>query len=316
MDNLAHTLAGAALGYAGLKDKTGLGLATLMIAANLPDIDVLGLLVGENLAWRRGWTHGPIALLVLPVLLVAAILAFDRWQTSRGTRPEARPPVRPYWLLALAYVGIASHPLLDFLNTYGIRFLMPFSDRWFYGDAVFIVDVWMWSALAIGVWLARRRQRRGNAHARRPAVAALAGVTLYAGAMGAVSAAAEDMVAREVAARGLGVPRLVVASPVPIDPFRRSVVFTTGTALGFGELSWLPTPHLSLSPRLVATNMSDPAVAAAAARDGRVADFLYWSRLPFAEVTRRPGEARVTVGDARYNETPEGRFSVQAVVPE
>ena len=36
MDNLAHTLAGAALGEAGLKKKTGLAMATLMIAANLP----------------------------------------------------------------------------------------------------------------------------------------------------------------------------------------------------------------------------------------------------------------------------------------
>lgn len=61
MDNLAHTLVGAALGYAGLKSRTGLGMATLMISANLPDIDVLGIPFGETLAWRRGWTHGPIS---------------------------------------------------------------------------------------------------------------------------------------------------------------------------------------------------------------------------------------------------------------
>jgi inner membrane protein len=72
MDNLAHTLAGAALGEAGLKQKTGLAMAALMIAANLPDIDALGLLFGENLAWRRGWTHGPIALVLMPIALVGA----------------------------------------------------------------------------------------------------------------------------------------------------------------------------------------------------------------------------------------------------
>ena len=43
------------MGEAGLKKKTGLGMAALIIGANLPDIDVLGLLVNENLAWRRGW---------------------------------------------------------------------------------------------------------------------------------------------------------------------------------------------------------------------------------------------------------------------
>ena len=31
-------------------------------------------------------------------------------------------------------------PLLDWLNTYGVRFLMPFDGTWFYGDALFIID--------------------------------------------------------------------------------------------------------------------------------------------------------------------------------
>ena len=159
MDNLAHTLAGAALGQAGLKRRTGLGMATLMIAANLPDLDALALLVGESIAWRRGWTHGPVGLLVLPLLLVPIMIWFDRWQARRGTRPAARLPVRAGWLLGLAYIGILSHPLMDWLNVYGIRWLMPFSDRWFYGDTLFIIDVWLWIMLALGVWLSRRREK-------------------------------------------------------------------------------------------------------------------------------------------------------------
>jgi hypothetical protein len=43
MDNLCHTLVGAALGEAGFKRRTRFASATLMIASNLPDIDVLGL---------------------------------------------------------------------------------------------------------------------------------------------------------------------------------------------------------------------------------------------------------------------------------
>ena len=108
MDNLAHTLAGAALAEAGLKQKTGLGLATLMIAANLPDIDVIALAFGENLAVRRGITHGPLGLLILPVLLTGIMLWFDRWQQRRGTRPESRLPVRPGWLLASLAEGRAA----------------------------------------------------------------------------------------------------------------------------------------------------------------------------------------------------------------
>ena len=62
MDNLCHTLVGAAIGEAGLKQRTRYGNATLMIAANLPDLDVLSFLTGVNpISFRRGWTHGVLA---------------------------------------------------------------------------------------------------------------------------------------------------------------------------------------------------------------------------------------------------------------
>jgi hypothetical protein len=31
-------------------------------------------------------------------------------------------------------------------NTYGVRLLMPYSDRWFYGTALSIIDPWVWLA--------------------------------------------------------------------------------------------------------------------------------------------------------------------------
>lgn len=320
MDNLAHTLVGAALGQAGLKRKTGLGMATLMIAANLPDIDAFGLLIGENLAWRRGWTHGPIALVVLPLLLTAAMVAFDRWQSRRGKRPEARLPVRPGWVLVLAYIGILSHPLLDFLNTYGIRCLMPFSERWFYGDALFIIDIWVWLTLALGIWWSRRKERsdgsRRTGGVGRPALAALVLVAAYAGAMGVGSAVAERFVTRDVEARGLGVPQRVVASPVPLDPFRRRIVFDMGAAYGFGDLRFLPRTRFTPEPGLTPTNMDNPAVALAARQSKPMADFLYWSRLPFVEVKEGAGGTEVILGDARYNRLPgDGRFTVRALIP-
>ena len=65
MDNLCHTLVGAALAEAGLKRRTRYGSATLMIASNLPDIDVLVFATSTpSVAFRRGWTHGILADLV------------------------------------------------------------------------------------------------------------------------------------------------------------------------------------------------------------------------------------------------------------
>ncbi|MFO7260764.1 MAG: metal-dependent hydrolase [bacterium] len=148
MDPITHTMTGATLAAAGLRRATPLAAGTLMLAANAPDIDVLIYLVGNEydaLAFRRGWTHGPLALLALPFAVLGVALAWDRWVRRR--RDPRATPARAGPLLALAALGVLTHPALDWLNNYGIRLLMPFSLRWFYGDAVFIIDPWIWLAL-------------------------------------------------------------------------------------------------------------------------------------------------------------------------
>ncbi len=45
MDNLTHSLVGALFGQMGLKRKTGLAMPTLIIAANIPDIDAVAVLL-------------------------------------------------------------------------------------------------------------------------------------------------------------------------------------------------------------------------------------------------------------------------------
>src|SRR5436190_24101349 len=114
MDNLCHTLVGAAFGEAGLKRHTRFGSATLMIAANLPAVDVLVFATDvPSVSFRRGWTHGVMALLLLPVLCAGVMLAIDRlWPAADGQAPRAR------WraLLLLSYIGVVSHVFLDLLN--------------------------------------------------------------------------------------------------------------------------------------------------------------------------------------------------------
>jgi inner membrane protein len=153
MDPLAHTLAGASLAQSGLKRLTPLATATLVIGANLPDVDGVASLWGgdASLYFRRGWTHGALSMLVWPFLLTGLMLGLDALR--RRGHPEATP-ARAGPLLALAVIGVWSHPALDWLNTYGVRLLMPFSDQWFYGDAVFIVDPWLWLLLAAAVVVA------------------------------------------------------------------------------------------------------------------------------------------------------------------
>ena len=54
----------------------------------------------------------------------------------------------------LTSARVLGHPLLDWLNTYGVRFLMPFDGTWFYGDALFIIDPGVWLLAGLTVVLA------------------------------------------------------------------------------------------------------------------------------------------------------------------
>jgi inner membrane protein len=159
MDPVTHTLAGAALAETPLAKRIRLAYPAMLIGANLPDVDAVTLLVDTDLAlgFRRGWTHGILAMAVLPLLLTVALLALDaRTRRRRERRGLPLPPsVHPTRLLPLCYLAVLSHPFLDWLNTYGIRLLMPFSERWYYGDAVFIIDPWLWLTLGGAVLLAR-----------------------------------------------------------------------------------------------------------------------------------------------------------------
>jgi inner membrane protein len=160
MDNLTHTLVGAAIAETGPRDRWALASPTLIIAANVPDVDVLSYLLADGfaaLAWRRGITHGVPALVVWPFVVAGVILGWDRL-VRRRRDPEARP-ARFGPVLALAAIGAMTHPALDWLNTYGMRWWLPFDGRWTYGDAVFIIDPWLWLGLGGAVFLARSRGR-------------------------------------------------------------------------------------------------------------------------------------------------------------
>jgi inner membrane protein len=147
LDPVTHTLAGATLSATGLRRTTPCATATLILAANAPDVDIVTQALGpySALALRRGITHGLPAMVVLPFVVTGLVVLWDRRvRQQRGTSP---PPVRPAALLGLSFLGVATHPVLDWVNTYGMRWLMPFDGRWTYGDAIFIVDPWMWLVL-------------------------------------------------------------------------------------------------------------------------------------------------------------------------
>ena len=162
MDNLTHTLVGAALSKSGVERITPLATATLVVAANAPDVDVLSYTQGQwfALSFRRGLTHGIPALIVLPWVVAGMMSLWDIGVRRR--RHPALSPARFSVLLLVSYVGVLTHPVLDWMNTYGMRWWLPFDGRWSYGDSLFIVDPWLWLLLGVAVAMAWPRSRLGS----------------------------------------------------------------------------------------------------------------------------------------------------------
>jgi inner membrane protein len=115
-------------------------------AANLPDIDIVAVAGGPAfyLKHHRGITHSIIGMLALAFAFPLLFTACERlWTRLRGREPRARLK----GLLICSLLLSVSHPLLDWTNSYGVRPLLPWDGRWFYGDLLYIIDPWVWLML-------------------------------------------------------------------------------------------------------------------------------------------------------------------------
>lgn len=157
MDNLTHSLVGLTAAKAGL-ERLSPGATTLcVIAANAPDSDIVVLAFGDRwtfLHHHRGITHSIVGVIAIAIILPLIFYAVDRlW-----SRYKARPPqTKLRGLMLASFVASATHPLLDWTNNYGIRFFLPWSGKWSYGDLVFIVDPYIWLILGGAVFLLTAR---------------------------------------------------------------------------------------------------------------------------------------------------------------
>ncbi|HSN84406.1 MAG TPA: metal-dependent hydrolase [Polyangiales bacterium] len=345
MDPLAHTLVGATLAESGLRRTTPLATATLVIGANLPDVDFIATAWGRDtmLHVRRGLTHGILGVALLPAALAVGMILFDRVRRSR--KPHAEP-ARFQTLLALSYLAVLTHPALDWLNNYGVRLLSPFDDRWFYGDALFIIDPWLWLMMGAAVVLARSRAwLSGSAwivlgasttalvtlHPYPPMVAKVAWIAGVAGIVwlrwrdGRAYRLARAMVGISVAYIVLMIvgsriagsqaeswlmtrgmkPSRIMAGPLPANPFVRDVIAVTPEGYRFYGLDWLRGGALTETHPPLAGDERGPVVQAALDSE-KVRGFRKWMRFPSYEVEKLPGGYRVTIRDVRYSRYDSG----------
>jgi inner membrane protein len=139
------------MGRAGLNRKTGLATATLTLAAEAPDLDVLGQIRGSvfGFAHHRGFTHSFLGGFLISGVVVGLMYLFWRLR-GRRTRDPNLPP-RWGLLFAYAYMATLTHIVLDFTNNYGVRPFWPFSERWYSWDIVFIVEPVLLALLILGL---------------------------------------------------------------------------------------------------------------------------------------------------------------------
>ncbi len=159
VDNITHSLLGAALAKTRLGQAAPFAAVALVAAANLPDCENAVLVFCDRstkLIQHRGVTHGLLGI-ALEIPLFALLMW---WLGKRFAR--ARPPGSLGALLLGVALATLSHPLLDWCNTYGWRPWLPFDGTWYYGDLLFIVDPWLWLLLGAAVCLAGRRTTAGS----------------------------------------------------------------------------------------------------------------------------------------------------------
>lgn len=151
MDNLTHTLCGLALARLGLDRHGPRATLALAVGANLPDVDIVTGLVGLEtyLVHHRGITHSLVGVVAQTVLLALAV----RHWPARSAGDRAPLSILAWYSL----LGVGSHLALDALNSYGVRPFLPFDPGWIYGDAVFIVEPWLWLAFGAAAVSGARR---------------------------------------------------------------------------------------------------------------------------------------------------------------
>ncbi|HUX11080.1 MAG TPA: metal-dependent hydrolase, partial [Terriglobia bacterium] len=235
----------------------------------------------------------------LGILLAAAVYLLGK----RARPPKAGPPLDGRWLLVACWVATASHLLLDLTNSYGVRPLMPFDNRWYAWGIESIIDPVLWLVLMAGLglpFLFRLITEEVGARKtgfQRGAVFSLCAIVALWGLRDFSHRRALNML-DAISYNGAD-PQRLGAFPSPVNPFNWTGVVETSRVfyvLPVDVLNGKLDPqgaHLFYKPE------PSPALEAALkTHTARV--FMDFARFPWAEVLPTETGPTVTVRDLRY----------------
>jgi len=317
MDNLTHSLFGWTIARAGLGRRLPHATATLIVASNVPDIDIVaGLRDGvDYLAVHRGPTHGPLGIVGLGLLTAALISLWhrvsSRWARETGDDRAARHFVK--WSM-LAMAGISCHVLMDLPTSYGTRLLSPFVWTWYALDWMPIIDVYLWLVLIVALVAGSRigRERAAliglglmacdySARALLHHRALETGALLNAAGVRAPCIAAPTLVSHTggVSAGTTGSDVCIEAAALPtfLSPFTWRIIRRQSNGYELSDRRVFGQSRTNQSVWLPSDNGDAERVRPT--RPGRV--YLDFARFPIAELMgRSPSLTTVRLSDARF----------------
>ena len=318
MEPVTHFLTGACIGRAGLNRKTAYATLAAVLAADAADLDVFRGFAGpvDELRYHRGFTHtflGAVAVAaVVTVLVWVCHLLLEKQRRRKSAAVEAKAgvtvplpeprmipaakgpmpvprqpqPARWLWVFGTALIAALSHILLDWMNNYGVRPFYPFSERWYAGSFLFIVDPVILGIQALALimpWLlgladreigARRKPFRGRGWAIFALVvfAALAGLRWWQHDA-AIGLARNASITLDPIER-------IAAEPYPWNPFRWHMLVETP---GYYRTAEVNTWAGSVDTDPMLATVFKPAVTPgveAAKRTYLGSVFMDWSKWP------------------------------------
>jgi inner membrane protein len=279
MFNSTHTLVGVAVARTGLDRWMPGAIWTAVIASNLPDIDILTELgsTASYLDHHRGITHSIIGVPILSLIL-AAVMS----RISGGS-------FRKHFVIAL--IAMATHPLLDFMNNYGVRPFLPFSGTWYYGDILFVVDPYLDLLLGLGLLISFRTPKRRT----MGAVIALSLALIYVGGRLELRDMAQKQLAR-YSATVSGFVRSAV-SPQMLNPLTWTGFVETQNDVASVSIDLMDGAIHEVA-RISKTPPSAVTAAADATYTGKV--FRSFARFPVTRIETTPSGYRVLLIDFRF----------------
>jgi len=304
LEPITHFLTGGCLARTGFNRKTALATATMTLAAEAPDLDVLSSFKGPvyGFAHHRGFTHSFLGLLLTSMVVVGFMYLI--W-LLRGKRTNI-PNLPPRWglLFLFAYITGLSHILLDFTNNYGVRPFWPFSEKWYSWDITFILEPPILVFLIAGLLLPSRFSKQKPAPRGR--IAATLSLTCVVALWAMRSYEATKI--RHVLAQ----QRFNAESPLRVSAYpywtntprwlivmRWSAVIETSESFVTADVS-PATGKVDAATLIIIPKPPETAATLAAKRSylGRV--YLDWARYPLVTETSEGQDSVVSFQDLRF----------------